>query len=67
LIIRLVNPVPAPENAVPVVPEPKINSFAEVVAAEPLLAAVPDPVAATLASSGLSGSAPEYSTMRMSG
>lgn len=41
-MIRVVNPVPAPENPPDVVPAPKINSFAVVVVAAPLLT-VPGP------------------------
>jgi hypothetical protein len=68
LIKRVVKPDPAAVKAVPaVVPEPKINSFAEVVVAEPLLALVPLPTPAAVTSNGLLVSSPLYSRMRTSG
>jgi len=64
----VVKPDPGAVNVVPVVvPEPKINSFAEAVVAEPLLALVPLPAPAAVTSSGLVGSSPLYSRMRTSG
>ena len=65
LTIRLVNPDPGAVKAVPVVvPAPKINSLADVVVAEPLLALVPLPAAAAVTSSGLVVSSPLYSRIR---
>ena len=65
LTTRVVNPGPGAVKAVPVVvPAPKINSLAEVVVAEPLLALVPLPAAAAVTSSGLVGSSPLYSKIR---
>ena len=66
-MIRIVNPDPAAENPPAVVPAPKINSFAVVVAAAPLLALLLMPAAPAVTSSGLLRSNPLYSSTRTSG
>jgi hypothetical protein len=64
VMIRDVNPLPAAAVPVATVFAPKINSLALVVVAEPLLAAVPLPLAPAFASSVVT---PRYSSMRTSG
>jgi hypothetical protein len=64
VIIRDVNPVPADVLPVATVFAPKINSFATVVVAAPLLAAVVVPLAPAVTSSVVT---PRYSRIRMSG
>ena len=61
--MRSVKPVPAPLNPSPLLPAPKISSFAVVVVAEALAAVVPDPVPTAVTSKGLlvsSRRTPEY-------
>lgn len=62
----MVKPVPAALNPPVVVPAPKINSFAAVVVAAPLLAVAALPLAPAVTSSGLFGSSPLYSNICMS-
>jgi hypothetical protein len=64
VIIRDVKPVPAVRFVVATVFAPKINSFATVVVAAPLLAAVAVPLAPAVTSSVVT---PRYSKIRMSG
>ena len=64
VMIRDVNPLPAAPVVVATMSAPKINSFALVVVAAPLLAAVLLPLAPALASSVVT---PRYSRIRMSG
>jgi len=64
VIIRDVNPVPAAPFSVDTVFAPKISSFATVVVAAPLLAAVLFPVAPAVTSSVVT---PRYSNIRTSG
>jgi hypothetical protein len=64
VMIRDVNPLPAASVAVATMSAPKINSFALVVVAEPLFAAVLLPLAPALASSVVT---PRYSSIRTSG
>ena len=66
VMIRVTNPVPDPPNVPAVVPAPKINSFADVVVAAPLLALTPVPAAPAVTSSGVAGSKPLYSSTRTS-
>ena len=60
-MIRLLNPLPAAVNELVGLPAPTINSFAEVVVADPLFAVVPVPVAAAFTSRGFAVSNPLYS------
>jgi hypothetical protein len=64
VMIRAVNPLPAAAFPVPTVFAPKINSFALVVVAAPLFAAVLLPPAPAVTSRALT---PRYSRMRTSG
>ena len=64
---RLVKPLPGPVVMVATMFAPKIRSVAFVVVAEPLLLVVLLPEFAAVTSTGLVGSAPLYSRMRMSG
>src|SRR3984893_4421450 len=66
VMMREVNPDPAPVVAVTVRSAPKISSLAKVVVAAPLLAEALLPVAAAVTSSGLLVSMPLYSRMRIS-
>ena len=65
--IRLVKPLPGPLVMVATMLAPKIKSVAFVVVAEPLLLVVLLPLFAAVTSTGLFGSAPLYSRIRMSG
>src|ERR1700730_17514799 len=67
VMMREVNPDPAPVVVVTVRSAPKIRSFALVVVAAPLLAEVLLPVAAAVTSKGLVVAIPLYSRMRISG
>ena len=60
-------PLPGPLVVVATMFAPKIRSVGFVVVAEPLLLVVLLPVFAAVTSTGLFGSAPLYSRMRMSG
>ena len=60
-------PVPGPLVTLVTMFAPKIRSVAFVVVAEPLLLVVLLPVFAAVTSTGVFGSAPLYSRMRMSG
>jgi len=64
VMIREVNPVPAEAVVVPTILAPNINSLARLVVADPLLAAVPLPVAPEVTSTVVT---PRYSRMRTSG
>src|SRR5262249_11645685 len=64
VMIREVNPVPAEAVVVPTISAPNINSLARVVVADPLLAAVPLPLAPEVTSTAV---IPRYSRMRTSG
>src|SRR6266550_7840595 len=66
VMMRLVKLVPAAENNPPVMPAPKISSFAPVVVTAPLFADVPLPDAEAPTSNGLAGSRPLYSSARRS-
>src|SRR5690349_9042232 len=65
-MMRLVKLVPAAEKIPPVMPAPKISSFAPVVVTVPLFADVLLPEAEAPTSNGLTGSRPPYSSARMS-
>jgi hypothetical protein len=65
--ILLVKPLPGPVVKPVTMFAPKRRSFALVVVDVPLLLVPPLPVAAAVTSSGLEGSAPEYSRIRISG
>ena len=60
-------PLPGPLVVVTTMLAPKIRSVAFVVVAEPLLLVALLPLFAAVTSTGLFGSAPLYSRMRMSG
>jgi hypothetical protein len=64
VITRDVNPLPAARVSVATMFAPKINSFALVVVADPLFAAVPLPLAPAVTSSVVT---PRYSRILMSG
>src|SRR6516165_7112733 len=64
---RLVKPLPGPLVVPATIFAPKIRSAAFVVVAEPLLLVALLPELAAVISTGLLGSAPLYSRMRMSG
>src|SRR5579885_3682804 len=64
---RLVNPLPGPLVRVTTMLAPKIKSIALVVVTEPLLLVVILPELAAATSTGLLGSAPLYSRIRISG
>jgi hypothetical protein len=64
VIIRDVNPLPAPVTVVATVAAPKSNSFAVVVAAVPLFAVPLFPLAPAVTSTALT---PWYSSIRTSG
>src|SRR5215467_7690375 len=64
---RLVKPLPGPVVVVCTMLAPKIRSVALVVATEPLLLLALLPLLAAVTSTGLLGSAPLYSRIRMSG
>jgi len=64
---RLVKPLPAPVVELVTMLAPKIRSVAFVVVAEPLLLEALEPLLAAVTSTGLFGSAPLYSRMRISG
>ena len=63
----LVNPLPGPLVMLVTMFAPKIRSVALVVVAAPLLLRLPFPLLAAVTSTGLLGSAPLYSRIRMSG
>jgi hypothetical protein len=64
---RLVKPLPGPVVKLVTMLAPKIRSVAFVVVAEPLLLEALEPLLAAVTSTGLFGSAPLYSRMRISG
>jgi hypothetical protein len=66
VITRFVKPVPAAWNVAMVMPAPKMRSFALVVCADPLFAALLFPDADDPASNGLAAASPPYSRARMS-